>query len=80
MDLMNFGFLINYNQMTEESTERAFNQLPQKPILTTKVLETPDSIQREFDVAKLNPTRLQEKLDAQRRIEKLKKSQIDNPS
>ncbi len=77
---MNFGFLINYNQMTEESTERAFNQLLQKPILTTKVLETPDSIQREFDVAKLNPTRLQEKLDAQRRIEKLKKSQIDNPS
>ena len=66
--------------MTEESTERAFNQLLQKPILTTKVLETPDSIQREFDVAKLIPTRLQEKLDAQRRIEKLKKSQIDNPS
>jgi len=66
--------------MTEESTERAFNQSPQRPSLTAKVLETPDSIQRGFNVAKLTPTIMAERLAAKKRIAVLRKGQIDNPS
>lgn len=77
---MIFGFLINYNQMTEESTERAFNQSPQRPILTTKVLETPTTIQKEIEASKLTPTIMAERLAAKRRIAILKRDQINNPS